>query len=109
MRPQKHMGKQITVLAKHTDSKILLIRGQRVILDTDLAELYGVPVKQLNQQVKRNARRFPDDFVIQLSAEEAANLRSLFVTSSSSHGCPLSLPPPFHPNGCCTDASVLAT
>jgi hypothetical protein len=65
------MSKQITVLGKRVESKILLIRGQRVILDTDLAELYGVSTKQLNQQVKRNARRFPDDFVVQLSAEEA--------------------------------------
>ena len=107
MRPQKHMGKQITVLAKHTDSKILLIRGQRVILDTDLAELYGVPVKQLNQQVKRNARRFPDDFVIQLSAEEAANLRSQIVTSSSSHGGRRSLPYAFTEHGTIMAASVL--
>ena len=107
MRPQKHMGKQITVLAKHTDSKILLIRGQSVILDTDLAELYGVPVKQLNQQVKRNARRFPDDFVIQLSAEEAANLRSQIVTSSSSHGGRRSLPYAFTEHGTIMAASVL--
>jgi hypothetical protein len=64
------MGKQITVLAKRVDSKILLIRGQRVILDTDLAELYGVEGRQLNQQVKRNARRFPDDFVMQLTPKK---------------------------------------
>jgi phage regulator Rha-like protein len=101
------MSKQITVLAKRVDSKILLIRGQRVILDTDLAELYGVSTKQLNQQVKRNARRFPDDFVMQLSAEEAANLRSQIVTSSSSHGGRRYLPHAFTEHGAIMAASVL--
>ncbi len=60
--------------------QILLIRGQRVILDVDLATLYGVTTKQLNQQVKRNADRFPKDFMFQLSWEEAAASRSQFVT-----------------------------
>jgi hypothetical protein len=101
------MGKQITVLAKHTESKILLIRGIRVILDTDLAELYGVEVKRLNEQVKRNARRFPDDFVIRLSAEETANLRSQNVTSSSSHGGRRYLPNAFTEHGAIMAASVL--
>ncbi len=101
------MGKQITVLAKRVDSKIHLIRGQRVILDADLAELYGVSTKQLNQQVKRNARRFPDDFVVQLSAEEAANLRSQIVTSSSSHGGRRYLPNAFTEHGAIMAASVL--
>jgi ORF6N domain-containing protein len=49
---------------------ILLIRGQRVMLDSDLANLYGVPTKRLNEQVKRNRNRFPDDFVFQLTVEE---------------------------------------
>jgi ORF6N domain len=101
------MGKQITVLAKRTESKILLIRGIRVILDTDLAELYGVEVKRLNEQVKRNARRFPDDFVIRLSAEEAANLRSQNVISSSSHGGRRYLPSAFTEHGAIMAASVL--
>ena len=107
MRPQKHMSKQITVLGKRVESKILLIRGQRVILDTDLAELYGVSTKQLNQQVKRNVRRFPDDFVMQLSAEEAANLRSQIVTSSSSHGGQRYRPYAFTEHGAIMAASVL--
>jgi hypothetical protein len=51
-------------------SRILVIRGQRVMIDTDLAELYGVPTKALNQAVKRNPARFPDDFMFQLTAEE---------------------------------------
>jgi phage regulator Rha-like protein len=107
LRSQKHMGKKITVLAKYTESKILLIRGIRVILDTDLAELYGVEVKRLNEQVKRNARRFPDDFVMRLSAEEAANLRSQIVTSSSSHGGRRYLPYAFTEHGAIMAASVL--
>jgi phage regulator Rha-like protein len=101
------MGKQITVLAEHTESKIRLIRGIRVILDTDLAELYGVEVKRLNEQVKRNARRFPDDFVMRLSAKEAANLRSQIVTSSSSHGGRRYLPYAFTEHGAIMAASVL--
>jgi hypothetical protein len=107
MRPQKHVSKQIAVLSKRVESKILLIRGQRVILDADLAELYGVSTKQLNQQVKRNARRFPDDFVMQLSAQEAANLRSQIVTSSSSHGGRRYLPHAFTEHGALMAASVL--
>ena len=101
------MSKQIAVLGKRVDSKIRLIRGQRVILDTDLAELYGVSVKQLNQQVKRNARRFPDDFVFQLSPEESGVLRSQIVTSSSSHGGRRYLPHAFTEHGAIMAASVL--
>lgn len=63
-------------------SKILFIRGKRVMLDKDLAVLYGVPVKVLNQAVKRNLKRFPDDFMYQLTKEEVINLKSQFVTSS---------------------------
>jgi len=50
------------------ENKILLIRGLKVRLDADLAEIYGVPTKVLNQAVKRNSRRFPDDFIFQLTA-----------------------------------------
>ncbi len=63
-------------------SKILFIRGKKVMLDKDLAVLYGVPVKVLNQAVKRNLKRFPDDFMYQLTKEEVINLKSQFVTSS---------------------------
>jgi hypothetical protein len=65
------------------ESLIVTVRGRRAILDSDLAALYGVPTKRLNQQVKRNADRFPDDFAFQLTPEELANLRSQFATSSS--------------------------
>ena len=101
------MSKQIAALTKRVDSKILLIRGLRVILDIDLAELYGVEVRSLNQQVKRNARRFPDDFVMQLTAEEAANLRSQNVISSSGHGGRRHLPSAFTEHGAIMAASVL--
>jgi hypothetical protein len=61
---------------------IYLLRGQKVMLSQDLAVLYGVPVKALNQAVKRHAARFPADFVFQLNAKESANLKSQSVTSS---------------------------
>jgi phage regulator Rha-like protein len=61
-------------------NKILLLRGQRVMLDGDLAELYDVPTKVLNQAVKRNLERFPEDFMFQLTKEENDSLRSQFVT-----------------------------
>ncbi|GHT01747.1 DNA-binding protein [Bacteroidia bacterium] len=61
-------------------SKIYEIRGQKVMLDSDLAQLYGVETKQLKQQVKRNLDRFPPDFMFELSAEEYQTLRSQFVT-----------------------------
>lgn len=62
---------------------ILTLRGQRVILDADLAEIYGVPVKRLNEQVKRNSERFPDDFMFRLTTEEWRCLRSKITTDSA--------------------------
>jgi len=76
----------IAVARKKVDPKILVLRGQRVILDTDLAELYGVKVRHLNQQVKRNAKRFPLAFQFQLSPHELKILRSQNVISSEGHG-----------------------
>ena len=64
-------------------SRIYEIRGQKVMLDRDLAELYGVQTKVLNQAVKRNPDRFPEDFMFQLTNEETQNWRSQFVTSKS--------------------------
>jgi hypothetical protein len=63
-------------------SRIYLIRGVRVMLDRDLAELYGVETRRLNEQVRRNIKRFPDDFMFQLDKEEFENLKSHFVISS---------------------------
>lgn len=64
------------------ESLIHVIRGQKVMVDSDLAMLYGVPTKAFNQAVRRNALRFPQDFMFQLSLEEAAAMRSQFVTAS---------------------------
>jgi hypothetical protein len=64
-------------------SKIVILRGEKVLLDRDLAELYGVKTKALKQAVRRNIRRFPDDFMFELTKEEFQNWRSQFVTSSS--------------------------
>jgi len=66
--------------------KILLIRGHRVMLDTDLADLYGVTVKRLNEQVKRNFNRFPQDFMFQMNEEEYQSLRSHFATLKIGRG-----------------------
>lgn len=63
-------------------SKIYLIRGHKVMLDRDLAEMYGVNTKRLNEQVKRNTDRFPDDFMFQLTQPEFDNLKSQIATSS---------------------------
>ncbi len=82
------------------------IRDQRVILDSDLAVCYGVTTKQLNQAVRRNIDRFPNDFAFQLRREELANLKSQFVTSSS-HGGRRSVPWAFTEHGLIMAASVL--
>src|SRR6476659_7356497 len=64
------------------ESTIHLVRVQRVMLDSDLAAMYGVTTKRLNQQLRRNAERFPSDFAFQLTREEFTNLRSQIATSS---------------------------
>ena len=69
-----------------------MIRGHKVMIDVDLAELYDVPTKRLNQQVQRNRKRFPEDFMSQLTKAEAENLRLQFATSRSGHGGRRSLP-----------------
>ena len=68
-------------LERITES-ILWLRGQKVMLDADLADLYGVETKALLQTIKRNLDRFPEDFAFQLTSQELSNLRSQFVTSS---------------------------
>jgi hypothetical protein len=74
---------QSLIPAERIERSILLIRGQKVLLDNDLASLYGVETKKLIQAVKRNIERFPEDFMFQLSWEEAAILKSHYVISSS--------------------------
>jgi ORF6N domain len=68
------------------ERRILLVRGQKVMLDSDLAGLYGVSTKRLNEQVRRNIRRFPADFMFQLSPDEAAALRSQNATLEAGRG-----------------------
>jgi len=80
------MKKKTPAPTVNIDSLIHAIRGERVMLDADLARLYGVPTKALNQAVKRNADRFPPDFMFQLTAEEHASLRSQFVTLRAGRG-----------------------
>ncbi len=89
------------------ESRILFLRHQRIILDADLAELYGVPVRQLNQQIKRNQERFPPDFVFQLTAKELGRLRSQFVISKTQRGGRRYLPHAFTEHGAIMAATVL--
>lgn len=75
-------GNQQLPVENKVESLIRVIRGQQVMLDRDLAELYGVETKRLNEQVKRNLERFPEDFMFQLTSNEFDNLKSQFATSS---------------------------
>lgn len=84
---------------------IHVVRGQRVMLDRDLAELYGVPTKSLNLAVKRNMIRFPEDFMLRLTAQEAADLK--FQIETSSWGGRRKLPRAFTEQGVAMLSSVL--
>jgi hypothetical protein len=90
---------------------IVLLRGQRVILDAELAALYGVTTKRLNEQVKRNAGRFPSDFMFQLGPEDASALRSQIATSKipSGRGGRRNLPYVFTEHGAIQAANVLSS
>ena len=83
-RKYKMITKKIKALIPHSmiENKILLLRGKKVMLGRDLAELYGVETKVLNQAVKRNIERFPSDFMFLLTLQEVTNLKSQIVTSS---------------------------
>ncbi len=88
------------ILSSQISDAIIVLRGHRVILDADLARLYGVPTKRLNEQVKRNADRFPEDFMFQLvSAELEALNRSQIATGSRKHRDPRFLPFAFTEHG----------
>jgi hypothetical protein len=97
---------------------IITVRGKRVILDADLARIYGVPTKRLNEQVRRNTERFPPDFSFGLTEQEVTNLKSQFATSSaglnrsqfatgSTHGGRRKLPMVFTEHGAIMAANVL--
>jgi hypothetical protein len=89
------------------ESAIHLIRGQRVMLDSDFAAIYGVSTRQLNQQLKRNMNRFPEDFAFQLGHEEFKALMSQFVTSNKGRGGRRKLPWAFTEHGAIMLATVL--
>ncbi len=91
---------------KKIETAIYVIRGQRMMLDSDLAEIYGVSTRRLNEQLRRNLRRFPRDFAFQLTAPEFRNLMSQFATSSF-HGGRRKLPWVFSEHGAIMLASIL--
>ncbi|HEX5412805.1 MAG TPA: ORF6N domain-containing protein [Terriglobia bacterium] len=93
--------------AEEIETRILLIRGHKVMLDTDLAELYRVQTFRLNEQVKRNRNRFPPDFMFQLTREEAKPLTSQFARSKPGSGGRRTLPYAFTEHGAVMLASVL--
>jgi hypothetical protein len=100
-------GRKSIVPAVSLDRLIYEIRGQKVMLDADLAEIYAVTTKRLNEQVKRNLGRFPAEFAFRLTAEEHANLKSQFATSSLGHGGKRKLPWVFTEHGAIMAANVL--
>ena len=85
-------SKHISEATPNIESSIIIIRRERVIFDSDLASIYGVTTKRLNEQVKRNIEKFPPDFAFQLSKIEFVNLKSQNATSSSQHGGRRKLP-----------------
>jgi hypothetical protein len=94
-------------VAASINLRILILRGQRVILDRALAELYDANVKRLNEQTKRNRSRFPNDFMFQLTIKENRFLRSQFATSKVGRGGRRSLPYAFSEHGAIMAATVL--
>lgn len=104
MRPEENCG---LVPVGDVARLIRTVRGQRVLLDSDLARIYGVPTRFLNQAVKRNPSRFPADFVFQLTTAEMASLRSQSVTSKTGRGGRRYLPYAFTEHGAIMAATVL--
>jgi hypothetical protein len=96
----------------NTDSvsrRIVLVRGQKVVIDSELADLYGVETRRLNEQVRRNADRFPPDFMFQMTAAEYADLMSQIATSNVGRGGRRKLPLAFTEHGALMAATVLNT
>jgi hypothetical protein len=100
---------EILVPEELIERRIYLIRGRKVMLDADLATLYQVATKALNQAVRRNSERFPEDFMFQLTPEEAEALRSQFVTSNIGRGGRRYLPYVFTEHGVGMLSSVLSS
>ena len=103
------MKKPDVISIEKIDKAIYLIRGETVMLDRDLAGLYGVETKALNRAVKRNIQRFPLDFMFQLTQDEAESLRCQIGTSSFSHGGRRYLPYVFTEQGVAMLSSVLSS
>jgi hypothetical protein len=99
--------KRIALAVERLKSLICEIRGEKVMLDSDLARVYGVETKALNRAVKRNCDRFPEDFVFQVSAEEWRNLKYQIGTSSFRHGGSRRRPHAFTEHGAIMAANVL--
>lgn len=95
------------IAAPGIEKRIFVVRGRQVMLDEDLADLYGVETKRLVEQVKRNLERFPEDFMFQLNKEEAAALRSQIATSNSGRGGRRYAPYVFTEQGVAMLSSVL--
>jgi phage regulator Rha-like protein len=91
----------------HIESVILLIRGERVILDTHLASIYVIPTFRLNEAIKRNRHRFPDDFLFQLTKAEHKALRSQIAISKNARGGRRTLPYAFTEHGAVMAANIL--
>ena len=102
------MVKKVSLIpSERIEQAIMQLRGQRVILDSDLARLYGVTTSRLNEQIKRNTDRFPEDFMFRLSAAEFKNLISQFATSSARWGGRRKPPLVFTEHGAVMAANVL--
>lgn len=80
------MGRAVSVPVERIENRVLLVRGRKVLLDADLASFYGVSTKRFNEQVRRNLARFPEDFMLRLTAEEWTFLRSQSATLKPGRG-----------------------
>ena len=107
MPPKKPKPGAIELVATEVERRIHAVRGVRVMIDAELAELYGVPTKRLNEQVDRNPDRFPPDFAFHLTEHEVTNLKSQFATSSSGYGGRRKPPRAFTLQGIAMLSSVL--
>jgi hypothetical protein len=102
------MGNEVTNPLVEVAGRIVQVRGLRVMLDADLARLYGVSTKAFNQAVRRNRSRFPNDFLIELTNQEVARLRSQIVTLKSGRGEHRKYPPlAFSEHGAIMAATIL--
>ena len=100
------MSEEVKTTSIRTD-RIFFLRGQRVVLDEDLAAVFGVSTKRLNEQIRRNLERFPEDFLFQLSDQELSDLRSQIATSKEGRGGRRYKPYAFTEHGAVMAANVL--